>query len=113
MIIDRYLPPANMLPLKPSDPILQELDWILEDPELFRLVRGDLARHYKRSKYGRPPEPVEVTLRLIVLRRRKQWSYRQIEHVCLRPSAGRKCAIVPAIEAGCESTISACRIIAR
>ena len=79
MIIDRYVRPENYSAASLSDPILQELDWILEDPELFRLVQQDLARHYKRSKVGRRPVPVEVTLRLIVLRRRKQWSYRQIE----------------------------------
>ena len=79
MIIDRYAQPENIPAASLSDPILQELDWILEDRELFRLVRRDLARHYQRSKRGRPPVPVEVTLRLIVLRRRKQWSYRQIE----------------------------------
>jgi transposase, IS5 family len=79
MIIDRYVRPENIPVASLSDPILQELDWILEDAELFRLVRRDLGRHYKRSRRGRPPVPVEVTLRLIVLRRRKQWSYRQIE----------------------------------
>jgi len=79
MIIDRYVRPENYSAASLSDPILQELDWILEDAELFRLVRRDLARHYKRCKVGRRPVPVEVTLRLIVLRRRKQWSYRQIE----------------------------------
>jgi transposase, IS5 family len=79
MIIDQYVRPANLPAASVSDPILQELDWILEDPELFRLVRRDLARHYKRTKVGRRPEPVEVTLRLVVLRRRKQWSYRQVE----------------------------------
>ena len=79
MIIDRYVRPENYSVVSLSDPILQELDWILEDPELFRLVRRDLARHYKYSKRGRHPVPVEVTLRLVVLRRRKQWSYRQIE----------------------------------
>ena len=79
MIIDRYAQAENIPAANVSDPILQELDWILEDPELFRLVRRDLARHYKRSQRGRPPVPVEVTLRLVVLRRRKQWSYRQIE----------------------------------
>jgi len=78
MIIDRYPRPAN-LPPQPSDPILQELDRILEDPELFRLVRSDFMRHYKRSKRGRPTVAIEATLRLVVLRRRKQWSYRQIE----------------------------------
>ena len=79
MIIDRYVRPENYSVASLSDPILQELDWIVEDPELFRLVRRDLARHYKRSRLGRHPIPVEVTLRLVVLRRRKQWSYRQIE----------------------------------
>ena len=79
MIIDRYERPGNRLAANLSDPILQELDRILEDPELFRLVRRDLARHYKPSKRGRYPIPVEVTLRLVVLRRRKRWSYRQIE----------------------------------
>jgi len=79
MIIDRYVRPENAQDEPLSDPILQELDRILEAPELFRLVRQDLARHYKRSRRGRPPVPVEVTLRLMVLRRRKQWSYRQVE----------------------------------
>ena len=79
MIIDRYARPENILVTSLSDPILQELDWILEDSELFRLVRHDLAGHYKRSKRGRHPIPVEVTLRLLILRRRKQWSYRQTE----------------------------------
>ncbi len=78
MIIDRYPHPAN-LPAPPSDPILQELDGILDDPELFRLVRRDLIRHYQRSKRGRPTVAIEVTLRLMVLRRRKRWSYRQVE----------------------------------
>jgi hypothetical protein len=79
MIIDRYERPANEAVTYLSDPILQELDWILEDPELFRLVRSDLAKHYKRSRVGRPPVPVEVSLRMMVLRRRKQWSLRQTE----------------------------------
>lgn len=79
MIIDRYAHPENVPAVRISDPILQELDWILEDPELFRLVRRDLARHYKRTKLGRRSIPVEVTLRLVVLRRRKQWSYRRLE----------------------------------
>ena len=78
MIIDRYPRPAK-LPTRLSDPILQELDEILGDPELFRLVRCDLVKHYKHSKCGRPTVPIEVTLRLVVLRRRKQWSYRQTE----------------------------------
>ena len=79
MIIDRYVRPEGAPSTSLSDPILQELDWMLEDPELFRLVRGDLAKHYRNTQRGRHPIPIEVTLRLMVLRRRKQWSYRQIE----------------------------------
>jgi IS5 family transposase len=79
MIIDRYARPANIPELTVSDPILQELDWILDDPCLFALVRRDLAKHYQASRKGRHPVPVEVTLRMIVLRRRKQWPYRQAE----------------------------------
>ena len=79
MIIDRYERAENWTAATLSDPILQELDELLEDAQLFSLVRRDLAQHYKRSTVGRPPVPVEVTLRLIVLRRRKQWTYRQAE----------------------------------
>jgi hypothetical protein len=56
MIIDQHERPENG-----SDPILQELDWILENAELVRLARQDLARHYKRSKLGWRPVPIEVT----------------------------------------------------
>lgn len=87
MIIDRYKRPENWMAATLSDPILQELDELLEDAQLFRLVRRDLAGHYKHSKVGRHPVPVEVTLRLIVLRRRKKWTYRQAEQeVCDSPA---------------------------
>lgn len=87
MIIDRYERPENWMAATLSDPILQELDELLEDAQLFRLVRRDLAGHYKHSKVGRHPVPVEVTLRLIVLRRRKKWTYRQAEQeVCDSPA---------------------------
>lgn len=79
MIIDRYIRPANFPECKTSDPILQELDWILDDPVLFDLVRRDFARHYKPSRKGRRPIAVEVVLRMTVLRRRKKWTYRQVE----------------------------------
>jgi IS5 family transposase len=79
MIIDRYVRPENFTAPPLSDPVLQELDWILDDPKLFALVRHDLAQHYKRSPAGRHPIPVEVILRMTVLRRRKKWPYRQAE----------------------------------
>ncbi len=79
MIIDRYSRPTNFPELKTTDPLLQELDWILDDPDLFDLVRGDFAKHYKPSCKGRRPIAVEVVLRMTVLRRRKKWPYRQAE----------------------------------
>ncbi len=62
-----------------NDPILQEIDWILDDPRLFTLIYRDLSKHYKKSRRGRPSIPVEVTLRMIVLRRYKDWTYREVE----------------------------------
>lgn len=79
MIIDRYSRPANFPECQTSDPILQELDWILDDPDLFNLVRRDFAQHYKPSRKGRRPIAVEVVWRMTVLRRRKKWPYRQAE----------------------------------
>jgi transposase, IS5 family len=79
MIIDRYERPVERAEPRVSDPILQEMDWIVDDAQLFALVRGDLRRHYRAAPYGRPSVPVEVLLRLTVLRRVKRWSYRQTE----------------------------------
>jgi len=62
-----------------SDPLLQEMDWLLDDPPLVKLVRLDLAKHYAKGTLGRHPVPVEVTLRLTVLRRYKRWPYRQAQ----------------------------------
>lgn len=79
MIIDRYIRPANFPDVSTTDPILLELDWILDDPVLFELVRRDFAKHYKPSRKGRRPIAIEVVLRMTILRRRKKWPYRQAE----------------------------------
>jgi IS5 family transposase len=79
MIIDRYERPVDIPTPALTDPVLNELDALLDDPILFDLVRRDLQKHYKPSKCGHPPVPVEVSLRVTVLRRRKKWSYRQTE----------------------------------
>lgn len=79
MLIDCYPRPGGKPEYEISDPILRRLDWIMDDPQVHGLVRQDLARHYKGSKTGRRPVPVEVTKRTIVLRRYKKWAYRQAE----------------------------------
>jgi IS5 family transposase len=58
------------------DPELAELDRLLDDEPLFRLVRDDLARRYPHTtETGRPSTPVEVVLRLLVVKRLYGWSY--------------------------------------
>ena len=96
MIIDRYVRPANVCTSGIRDPILNEFDWMLEDAELFRLVRKDLAKHYKHTKRGRRSVGVEVVLRLIVLRRLKRWSIGRWS---------KKCVTIPAIGYGHGSMI--------
>lgn len=79
MIIERYERPVDFTAPALSSPILQELDWILDDPKLFALFCHDLKQHYKTSRAGRRPIPAEVTYRMTFLRRRKHWPYRQAE----------------------------------
>lgn len=62
------------------EPQLELLDRLLDDDELFGLVRSDLARrHPKTRTRGRPSTPVEVILRMLVVMRLYRWSYEQAE----------------------------------
>ena len=85
MIIDRY-PAENLLALIPRlprelDPELQVLDRLLEDDDLFQRVKAELSRRRPQSlSRGRPSTPVEVILRLLVVKRLYRWSYEQTEH---------------------------------
>jgi transposase, IS5 family len=63
------------------EPQLEQLDRLLDDDELFDLVRGDLARRHPRTtSRGRPSTPVEVILRMLVVMRLYRWSYEQTEY---------------------------------
>jgi len=63
------------------EPQLEQLDRLLDDDELFELVRGDLARRYPKTRSrGRPSTPVEVILRMLVVMRLYRWSYEQVEY---------------------------------
>jgi len=63
------------------EPQLEQLDRLLDDDELFDLVRGDLARRHPRTtSRGRPSTPVEVILRMLVVMRLYRWSYEQAEY---------------------------------
>jgi IS5 family transposase len=84
MIVDRY-PPKRLFRLVPDlpqvfEPELAHLDWLLEDDAIFGRVKADMARRRPHSlSLGRPGTPVEVVLRLLVLKRLHGWSYEQVE----------------------------------
>src|SRR6185437_13164042 len=60
---------------------LRALDRLLDDDALFRAVKADLARRYPHTTTrGRPSTPVEVILRLLVVKRLYGWSYEQTEY---------------------------------
>src|SRR4051812_42414074 len=63
------------------EPQLEQLDRLLDDDELFDLVRTDLTKRYPKTRTrGRPSTPVEVILRLLVVMRLYGWSYQQAEY---------------------------------
>jgi transposase, IS5 family len=85
MIIDRY-DPVNLFELVPTklrlemEPELAALDRLLEDDELFVRVKADLSKRRPNSeRLGRRSTPVEVILRMLVLRRLYDWSFEDTE----------------------------------
>src|SRR5690349_7189100 len=85
MIRDRY-DPLDLFALIPAlalemDPLLAEIDRLLDDPALLIRVKGDLVQRYPHSATtGRSSTPAEVILRLLVVRRLYHWSYVDTEH---------------------------------
>lgn len=62
------------------DPKMMKIDELLDDERLLLRVSLDLAHSAPHAlETGRPATPVEVTVRLAVLRRLRGWSYRQVE----------------------------------
>jgi IS5 family transposase len=80
---------VNLFELVPKlklemEPELARLDVLLDDDELFSLVRADLLKRYPNSgRLGRHSTPVEVILRMLLVKRLYGWSYEQTERfVC-------------------------------
>lgn len=84
MITDRH-DPMNLFELVPRlrlemEPELAALDRLLEDDVLFQRIKADLSRRYPNSSLrGRHSTPVEVILRMMVVRRLYDWSYEETE----------------------------------
>ena len=63
------------------DPVLAEIDRLLNDEELYQLIRSDLAKRYPQTEVtGRNSTPVEVILRMLAVRRLFRLSYEQTEY---------------------------------
>src|SRR5919109_1179167 len=59
-------------------PELKKIDAYLEDEKLYRLIRDDLSKRYPKTKEtGRNSTPVEVVLRMLVVRRLYSYSYEE------------------------------------
>lgn len=84
MLRDRYAP-MNLFDHIPAlgmetDAVLFQLDALLDDDVLFQTVKADLCRRFPRTaSFGRPSTPVEVILRLLVVKHLYHWSYAQTE----------------------------------
>jgi IS5 family transposase len=79
MLRERYAP-MNVFDLVPTlrmarDPVLTQWDRVLDDDTLFQSVQADLAGRFPRTLLdGRPSTPVEVILRLLVVKHLYGWS---------------------------------------
>src|ERR1051325_5831040 len=84
MLRERY-EPINLFEFIPAlgmetDPVLTQLDILLDDDILFVAVKADLIRRFPRtSSFGRPSTPIEVILRMLVVKHLYNWSYEQAE----------------------------------
>jgi IS5 family transposase len=63
------------------DPVLAQIDQLLEDEALYQLIRSDLAGRYPHTEQtGRNSTPVEVVLRMLAVKRLYGLSYEQTEY---------------------------------
>jgi IS5 family transposase len=85
MLRDCY-DPVDLFRLVPAlavvtDPVLMAMDPLLEDEVLFQQVTVDLLqRRPQTATTGRPSTPVEVILRMLVIKHLHGWSYEETEH---------------------------------
>jgi IS5 family transposase len=82
MLIEKYKP-VNLFALVAleRDPVLDELDQLLEEDSPFQDVKHDLAQRRPQTlTRGRHSTPVEVILRMLVVKHLYSWSYEKTEN---------------------------------
>jgi IS5 family transposase len=63
------------------EPMLAQIDAVLDDVELFQRIKGDLSQRYaKTTQTGRSSTPVEVIVRMLAVKHLYNFSYEQTEH---------------------------------
>ena len=82
MLVDRYTP-EDVFARVPevagqTDPVLKELDVLLDDDQMYQQVRTDLGKRYRYTLvHGRHSTPVEVLLRMLLCKHLYGWSYEE------------------------------------
>jgi transposase, IS5 family len=84
MLIDQYEREDVFAPVpklaEEIDPELRKLDGLLDDDTLYLQVRADFGKRYRYTLvHGRHSTPVEVLLRMLILKHLYQWSYKECE----------------------------------
>jgi len=74
---------AEVIKLVPQmEPGLVAISQYLDDDKLFQLIRADFSKRWKNTLLtGRNSTPVEVVLRMLVVKRLYQYSYEETERV--------------------------------
>ena len=84
MLVDNYEREDVFAPVpklaQEIDPVLRKLDGLLDDDALYQQVRSDFGKRYRYTlMHGRHSTPVEVLLRMLILKHLYQWSYKEME----------------------------------
>jgi IS5 family transposase len=85
LLVDRY-DPLNLFERIPSlgmqmDPVLAQLDRLLDHDGIVQSVKADLVQRYPQTlRVGRPSTLVAVILRMLVIKHLYGWSFEQTEH---------------------------------
>ncbi len=84
MLVDRYQP-EDIFARVPQmaqriDPVLTKLDQLLDDDQLYQQMRADFGKRYRLTLvHGRHSTPVEVLLRMLIIKHLHGWSYQETE----------------------------------
>ena len=84
-MLRNYSPPATLFLAYPTlglafDPVLAQLDRLRDDDTIIQHVTADLAKRSPlTTRRGRTSTPVEVVLRMLVVKRLYRWSYEATE----------------------------------